>query len=68
MTDPNAAPVTELQLLREIRDEMRSRLSRIEADIALIVVEQQRLGSIVGGLMARPTPAPRTIEEINENW
>jgi hypothetical protein len=56
---------TELDLLREIRDEMRSRLSRIEADISLIVFEQRRLGSVVGELVSRPTPC--TSAELNED-
>lgn len=67
MSDPNATPLTELQLLIDIRDEMRSRLSRIEADIALVAAEQRRLGSIVGGMVADATPVPRAVGQ-NENW
>ena len=53
-------PTPELQLLREIRSELRTRLDAIERElhsqgdeIRLLAHEQQRLGCVVGEAIAR---------------
>ena len=65
MTSPNAAPESlELQLLREIREEMRRRLHAIEEELRIVVHEQQRLGVAFG--LARQTPAP--LRAVSDSW
>jgi hypothetical protein len=64
MTHPNAAPESlELQLLREIRDEMRERLHAVEEELRLVVHEQQRLGTILGTLVAVQRPSLRAVSD-----
>ena len=48
----------ELQLLHEIREEMRQRLHVIEEELRLVVHEQRRLGLALG--LSTPTPIPRS--------
>ena len=61
-------PISELDLLLEIREEMRARLAAIEHELRLIAHEQQRLGVVVGEMVAGPRPTPKPTPRPASVW
>lgn len=57
MTDPNHQPASaELQLLLDVRDEMRKRFHAIDETLRLVINEQRRLGKALG--LTQPSQPP----------
>ena len=76
MTDPNAAPESlELQLLREIRDEMRAeraetrrQIAALRYDLNAVNAAQVQLGLAMGLDVIVPMPRPSPPPGPRDSW